>query len=125
MNETLHDIGEKINEVKIDKNEFDKKLQKELIQEIQRTTHNNIWDEFDLAFKQVHNSFYDKLLKICPNLSSTEIKIAALLRLNLSTKEIASISFKSESAVKIARHRIRNKLQLKHTDNLIPFLLKL
>jgi len=125
LNETLQDIGEKITEVKANKDEFDSRFKNQIIQEIHQATHNNIWEEFDIAFKQVHNSFYDKLLELCPNLSSTEIKIAALLRLNLSTKEIAAISFKSESAVKITRHRIRSKLGLESGHNLISFLLKL
>lgn len=123
LNETLHDIGERINDS--NKHKFDPALKNSIIREIQRATHNNIWEEFDVAFKQVHNSFYESLLEKCPNLSSTEIKIAALLRLNLSTKEIASITYKSDSAIKIARHRIRTKLGLESNDNLISYLLKL
>jgi len=123
LNETLHDIGEKINDS--NKQKFDPKLKNSIIHEIHQATHNNIWEEFDVAFKQVHNSFYESLLEKCPNLSSTEIKIAALLRLNLSTKEIASITYKSDSAIKIARHRIRTKLGLESNDNLISYLLKL
>lgn len=125
LNETLQDIGEKISEVKTNSDEFAPQLKNQIIREIHQATHNNIWEEFDVAFKQVHNTFYEKLLDKCPNLSSTEIKIAALLRLNLSTKEIASISFKSESAVKIARHRIRTKLGLNSNENLISYLIKL
>jgi DNA-binding CsgD family transcriptional regulator len=103
----------------------EKKQIKAILHDIQQVTHNNVWEEFDLAFSNVHNSFYEKLFEICPNLSATEIKIAALLKLNLSTKEIAAISFKSESSIKTTRHRLRQKLNIGENDNLVAFLLKL
>jgi len=70
-------------------------------------------------------NIYDKLFEICPNLSATEIKIATLLKLNLSTKEIAAITFKTESSIKTVRHRIRQKLKIGENDNLVAFLLRL
>ena len=125
LNEALQDVGVKVNEIKTGKNQSDKNAVNSIMQEIKMATNSNIWEEFDLAFNNVYNSFYDKLLKICPELTSTEIKMAALLKLNLSTKEIAAITFKSESAVKVTRHRIRNKLQLQPDKKLISFLLNL
>lgn len=125
LNEALQDVGVRVNEIKSGKTQTDKNAINSIVQEIKMATHSNIWEEFDLAFNNVYNSFYDKLLKICPDLTSTEIKMAALLKLNLSTKEIAAITFKTESAIKIARHRIRNKLKLDSNENLISFLLKL
>lgn len=125
LNEALQDVSMKVREFRAGKTETDKNAINAIIQEIKRATHNNIWDEFDLAFNNVHNSFYDKLLECCPTLTSNEIKIAALLKLNLTTKEIAAISIKSESAVKTARHRIRHKLKLEQNENLISFLIKL
>jgi tetratricopeptide (TPR) repeat protein len=124
LNETLKNISVKMNEFPSDSH-TEKKQIKGILQDIQLATHNNIWEEFDLAFSNVHNRFYEKLFEICPNLSATEIKIAALLKLNLSTKEIAAISFKSESSIKTTRHRLRQKLNIGETDNLVAFLLKL
>ena len=96
-----------------------------ILQELKVKNREHAWDEFHTAFNHVHRDFYDKLFKICPDLSATEIKIAALLRLNLSSKEIAAISYKSESAVKTTRHRLRQKLKLEQGEKLIPFLMKL
>ena len=124
LNETLKNISIKMNEFPPDANDG-KKHVKSILQDIQLATHNNIWEEFDLAFSRVHNRFYEKLFEICPNLSATEIKIATLLKLNLSTKEIAAITFKTESSIKTVRHRIRQKLQIGENDNLIAFLLRL
>ena len=124
LNETLKNVGAKMNDFQSDAH-TEKRQIKGILNEIQNATHNNIWEEFDLAFSNVHNRFYEKLFKICPNLSSTEIKIAALLKLNLSTKEIAAISFKSESSIKTTRHRLRQKLNIGENDNLVSFLLRL
>ena len=124
LNETLKNVGTKMNQFQL--GAYTEKQQvKGILHEIQNATHNNIWEEFNLAFSNVHNRFYEKLFEICPNLSAAEIKIAALLKLNLSTKEIAAISFKSESSIKTTRHRLRQKLNIDENDNLVAFLLRL
>lgn len=95
-----------------------------IIFELDSYARNDLWTEFDEIFKNIHSSFYDNLLKTCSNLSSTEIKTASLLRLNLTTKEIAAITFKSVSSIKTARYRLRKKLGLTSDNKLVPFLLK-
>lgn len=120
--ETMQVLAEKIENLK---DSGSRKEVESILHELNRKTRENVWDEFHEAFNNVHNEFYERLLAICPDLSATEIKIAALLKLNLCTKEIAAISYKSESAVKTARHRLRQKLNLGPEDSLINFLMKL
>ncbi len=98
---------------------------KDIIHQLETHTKQNIWNEFEKIFKNIHSGFYDKLLSICPELSSTEIKIAALLKLNLTTKEIAAITFKSEGGIKTTRYRLRKKLGLSGDDKLVPFLMQI
>jgi len=86
---------------------------------------NNSWIEFEKIFTNIHSGFFKKLLSICPELTSSEIKIAVLLKLNLNTKEIAAITFKSESAIKSTRYRLRNKLGLENDQSLVPYLIRL
>lgn len=97
---------------------------KDIIHDLENHTKQNIWTEFDKIFKNIHSDFYSRLLQICPELSATEIKTAALLKLNLTTKEIAAISFKSEGGVKTTRYRLRKKLNLSSDEKLIPYLLQ-
>jgi DNA-binding CsgD family transcriptional regulator len=78
-----------------------------------------------MAFGRVHANFYGELLRICPELSPSEIRIAALLRLNLSTKEMEALTFKSESGIKSIRYRLRKKLGLDSDDNLTAFLIRI
>lgn len=96
-----------------------------IINELDSTSKQNIWSEFDKIFKNIHSGFYTRLLERCPDLTPSEIKTAALLKLNLSTKEIAAITFKSEGGVKTTRYRLRKKLGLSATDKLIPFLIQI
>lgn len=79
--------------------------------------------EFEITFKQLHHDFYDKLLLIAPSLTASEMKIAAMIRLNLSTRDIAHLGNISQSTVEAARFRIRKKLELEPKQNLTSFLI--
>jgi DNA-binding CsgD family transcriptional regulator len=83
------------------------------------------WNEFKLYFEQVHVDFFKELNSRIGDLSPSEIKLSALLRLNLSIKQCADILGISPESVKMARHRLRKKLQLQTEDNLITFLMTL
>ncbi len=86
---------------------------------------NNAWHEFEKIFNNIHSEFFTKLLEVCPDLTPAEIKIAALLKLNLNTKEMAALTYKSEAGIKSTRYRLRKKLQLSSDDSLIPYLIQL
>lgn len=106
----------------------DKKALKELngiIRELENHSAENLWEEFDKTFQSIHSEFYTKLLDLCPELTPSEIKIAAFLKLNLNTKEISALTFKTESGIKSTRHRLRKKLNISSEDNLVGFLMKL
>ncbi len=127
LNDTISHIIEKLEKLNHTNNNNPAvyKHIKEIIHELDNQTKQNIWNEFNKIFKNIHSDFYAKLLNICPDLTPTEIKTAALLRLNLTTKEIASIAFKSEGGVKTTRYRLRKKLNLGSDEKLIPFLMQI
>lgn len=85
---------------------------------------NQEWEEFERWFTNVHSGFYETLKGEYPDLSGTELKVCALLRLNLLSKEIARILNVQPSSVDIYRHRIRSKLNLSKEDNLTSYLYK-
>jgi tetratricopeptide (TPR) repeat protein len=86
-----------------------------------------ISDSFDheLHISVTYNDFLMRLSKRFPNLSSTERKIATLLRLNMSSKKIASLFSISVRTVEYHRTNIRRKLNLKTKDNIQLFLMKI
>jgi DNA-binding CsgD family transcriptional regulator len=81
------------------------------------------WDEFKLYFERVHPDFFGRLKEQYPSLSANELRLCALLKLNLSVKEMASLMGISPESVKMARHRLRKKLGLTSDQNLADFML--
>ncbi|PZU80926.1 MAG: hypothetical protein DI529_16150 [Chryseobacterium sp.] len=74
-------------------------------------------DAFLNSFHKLYPTFTQELLAISPNLYQTEIEFCALLKLNFSTKELASILSIEPRSVQNKKHRIRKKLNIpQNTD---------
>jgi DNA-binding CsgD family transcriptional regulator len=80
------------------------------------------WNRFALYFDQVHNNFLATLKTKFAQLSPTDLKLCAYLRLNLTSKEIAQILNISLKGVEVSRYRLRKKLNLSTEVNLYDFL---
>lgn len=80
------------------------------------------WEDFEIYFERVHTGFMKNLQKKYPDLSLTEKKMCAYLRLGMTTKEIANIQHISFRAVEQARYRLRKKLGLNKNEDLANFL---
>ncbi len=76
------------------------------------------WEEFKNLFEQVHKGFFTILKNNYPDLSQAEIRICALIKLNLTTKEAASMLAISPESVNKARYRLRKKLNLSSDESL-------
>lgn len=89
-----------------------------IVKRLKRDTSSNIWDEFEMRFEQVHESFYKNLTEKHTDLTSRDKRLCALLKLNLTSKEIAQITGQSSKSVENARTRLRKKLNItnSHTD---------
>jgi tetratricopeptide (TPR) repeat protein len=78
----------------------------------------SLWDAFNNRFTAQNKDFYERLLKEVPNLSSSDLKICALIKLNFSGKEMAYLLGISLGSVHVARHRLRKKMNLERDANL-------
>ncbi|MEM9834637.1 MAG: tetratricopeptide repeat protein [Bacteroidota bacterium] len=83
------------------------------------------WEDFKRHFEEVHKDFFTQLKSRCPELSTNELKLCALLKLNMSMKEMANILGISPDSVKTARYRLRKKLGLEREDKLIDFIINM
>lgn len=83
------------------------------------------WADFNVQFESINKNFYARIRQAYPDISPNDLKICALIKLNLSIKEMAGILNISPDSVKTARYRLRKKLQLNSEDNLTEFILKL
>jgi ligand-binding sensor domain-containing protein len=85
---------------------------------------NEDWNRFALYFDEVHNNYLTTLKTKFPQLSNTDLKLCAYLRLNLSSKEIAQLLNISLKGVEVSRYRLRKKLGLATEVNLHDFLVE-
>lgn len=83
------------------------------------------WESFERQFQSVHPGFMKQLVELCPKLTPMELKICALMRLSLSSKQIASILCASVRTVDNHRLHVRQKLELGADVNLSTYLASL
>ncbi|MBR6946228.1 MAG: hypothetical protein IKH64_09850, partial [Prevotella sp.] len=82
-------------------------------------------DEMDHFFTQVdemHKNFVGRLKMRCPDISEREKRLAILLRLGYSSKEIGSLMNIETKSVEIGRYRLRKKLKMDRSENIVQYL---
>mgnify|MGYP005836346855 CR=1 FL=1 len=95
-----------------------------LIEELDKSkTDEKSWRLFEQQFESVHQNFIQTLTKQFPELTKTELRLCVLLKIQLSTKEIAQLLFLSPRSVETYRLHLRPKLGLSQNTNLTEFLL--
>ncbi|MGN6491141.1 MAG: tetratricopeptide repeat protein [Agriterribacter sp.] len=80
------------------------------------------WKKFKELFDQVHPGFFIRLRERIPDVSATDLRIAALTKLKLSHKEMASILAVGDDAIRKARHRLSLKTHLGAETSLEQFV---
>lgn len=76
-------------------------------------------------FRSVFPDFETKLLELAPNMIISELEICAFVKLNITTKEIASYTKSSIRAVEGKKYRIRKKLALDKELDLYVYINKI
>jgi hypothetical protein len=83
------------------------------------------WKMFMIQFEQKHSSFFKRLKEKHPELTSNDLRLCACLKLNLDTKEIASLMNLSVRAVENNRYRLRKKIDLKPNQILNDYFIEM
>ncbi len=122
-NELLENLHSQLKEAK----DAPPKNQAKYLNQIERTirqhkSQEKDWEDFKIHFEQVHSNFLTSLKEKFPELSSNDLKVAALARLNLNIKETSNILGISPESAKTARYRLRKKLKMAQEDDLFSFL---
>ena len=120
MQDVQNKIATSLNQINSKKelNKIIKTIDKEL-------SNNDYWDQFAYHFDQVHGNYLKKLSDNNIKLSPREIKLAAFLRMNMSSKEISKMLNITIRGAELARYRLRKKLKLKRDQNLVEYLIEL
>ncbi len=93
-----------------------------MLKDIQQNIKSSMRDEFSILFQNLHHDFYDRLYARHNNLTPNEKRLCTFIRLNMSSKEISSVTEQSVKTIEIARSRLRAKLGLERKDNLNAYL---
>ncbi|MBD1421423.1 helix-turn-helix and ligand-binding sensor domain-containing protein [Sphingobacterium chuzhouense] len=125
-NELLNNLQEELFHIK-DKD--GNKLSTDQLQKINKLVDNarsdeRDWDIFEKSFNESHENFFKKLKADYPSLSPNDLKLCAYLRLNMSSKDIASLLNITTRGVEVRRYRLRKKFDLPTEKNLSEFLLE-
>lgn len=126
-NELLQKISQELYKLKDNK---DQKPQDDQLRKIQKIIDDGMnderdWNLFENSFNEAHESFFKKLKANHPDLVPNDLKLCAYLRMNMSSKEMASLLNISVRGVEIRRYRLRKKLAVPHDKNLTEFLIEL
>ncbi len=80
------------------------------------------WENFTTYFNKVNTGFLDQLTKTSKDLSNNELRMCALLKLRLSNHEIATILNIEAKSVRMAKYRLKKKLDLAEELDLAEYL---
>jgi tetratricopeptide (TPR) repeat protein len=122
-NEMIEDVVKKLLTQTTRNASMNKEIIQESIRNLRNTKENNVWEEFELRFKNVHEEFYNNLQQRYPDLTAHERRLCAFLRLNMTSKEISAITAQNPKSIDVARARLRKKIGITNEDiGLVEFL---
>jgi len=125
-NELIGNISEKLLLLKQNMDDESQHAVQKVVTDLNSNLRPELLKEFEFRFNQVHEEFYDILNEKFPNLTPSERKLCAFLKLGMTTKEISAITLQNIKSIEIARTRLRKKLNLTNQDyNLVTFLAQL
>jgi DNA-binding CsgD family transcriptional regulator len=75
-----------------------------------------------LSIEEKNQEFLDRLVNKHPNLTQGEKHLATLLRVNLSTKDIAMLTGTMPKTINMNRYRLRKSLDLSSEEDLNRYL---
>ena len=93
-----------------------------LIEEINQTINTGSWQNFEIAFQNIYSDFCKNLVSKYPGLTPGELKHCILLKLGINIKDMASLLYQSPKSLKVARSRLRKKLEIPANTNFFNFL---
>lgn len=97
-----------------------------ILETIDQSIHfENEWFRIKPQFERLHPGYFDRLRKKFPHLTPNDHKLCALLRMNLSTREMAQILKITAPSTEISRIRLRKKLDLRKNENLTQFICRI
>jgi ligand-binding sensor domain-containing protein len=130
-NEILLEIMDNITKVSEDiKSSHDSNTLLSRLNKMERSIKQNIendnnWKRFEENFDMVYENYLKRLGDLYPELNTSDKKLCAYLKMDLSSKDIAPLLNMSVRSVEMSRYRLRKKMDLDREVNLGEFLQRL
>jgi tetratricopeptide (TPR) repeat protein len=123
-NENFTFIRKKIKELTENRNVKIEELIK-LEKELKARSHDfDSWELFYKSFNEIHKDFFKTLKSRHPDLTTTELKHCAYIRINLSANQMSTLLNVTIEAIRKTRYRIRKKMNLSPDNSLENYLLR-
>lgn len=97
-------------------------LKKRIAKEIDIKHQNKIFESY---FDEANEEFFKRLKERHPDLTAYDLRLCAYIRMDISTKEIASMLNISYRGAEVSRYRLRKKMDLPREVNLSSYLVSL
>ena len=122
--ETLESLRKFVQEQLL-KNQCGRKNMEMVLKQINDNIDNeDFWTVFENNFDLIHQRFFRTLKERYPGLTATDLRFCALLRLNMSTKDIAQMTNLTIRGVEAARYRIRKRIGVPDGVSLVDFFIE-
>lgn len=80
------------------------------------------WEHFKDVFQKIHPEFFNELETKYPDLTKSEVRVCAFIRIGMSNIEISDLLNINQASIITTRYRIRKKMNLKRLENLDKIL---
>ena len=124
-NQLLEDLKSKLNAIiKSDKRDQRKEIKQLVCLINMNGNQDKNWNDFRIIFEQVHINFFSDLKKYSDSLTPSDLRLLALLKMNLMPADIATMIGISQDSLRTAKYRLRQKLQISEGETLDSFILQ-
>ena len=122
-NQVLEELKNDLTAVLKDDKRDQKKQLKQLVQKVSLSfNQDKYWTDFRTIFDQVHPHFFSQLSLQFPELTSTDLRLIALLKMNIGSTDIATLLGISPDSLRVSRYRLRKKIGLAEGQSLTTFI---
>jgi tetratricopeptide (TPR) repeat protein len=122
-NQVLEELRTDLSDILKDDKRDQRKQLKQLVQKIgQSFNQDKNWDDFRATFDQVHPNFFSTITRQFPDLTATDLRLIALLKMNMGSADVATMLAISTDSLRVSRYRLRKKLGLAEGESLSTYI---
>ena len=83
------------------------------------------WDKFKLHFEKVHPEFFSRLSQAHHELTLSDLRICAYLRINMDNNTMSQMLNISPDSLRVRKHRLRKRIGIASDKELYSYLISI